>query len=192
MRRALARARVCRVLVRRDAPARHALSSGGRRIAVHRGRSSAAPSHMATWATECVIADLQLDARRAMRPDVAERSSRRARGLVRTAGGAGHKDDDGELHNTRETSASRNAGFAVLSTKKAWNLDGAGLIGVARGGSGAKTRWLGLLRQGCSVFHACFSEGGGTLMWMAGVILRLIFMCRLVWLRCSSCDVVVM
>ena len=52
---------------------------------------------------------------------------------------------------TRETSASRNAGFAVLSTAKAWSLGDASLIGVARGGFGAKTKLLGVLRQRRSV-----------------------------------------
>ena len=62
----------------------------------------------------------------------------------------------------KETSASRNAGFAVLSTAKASNLGYASLIGVARGGLGAKIRLLGLLRQGRTVFgapQACFTEG---------------------------------
>ena len=43
---------------------------------------------------------------------------------------------------------------AVLSTTKAWNLDGDSLSGVARGDLGGGARRLGLLRQGCSVFGA--------------------------------------
>ena len=62
----------------------------------------------------------------------------------------------------KEMSASRNAGFAVLSTAKAWSLDDASLIGVARGGLGAKIRLLGLLRQGRPALGApqtYFTEG---------------------------------
>ena len=66
------------------------------------------------------------------------------------------------VHFIKETSASRNAGFAVLSTAKASSLGDASLTGVARGGLGAKIRLLGLLRQGRTVFgapQACFTEG---------------------------------
>ena len=66
------------------------------------------------------------------------------------------------LPNTRGTSASQNAGFDVLSTAKASSLCDASLVGVARGGLGAKMGLLGLLRQGRTVLGApqtCFTEG---------------------------------
>ena len=49
------------------------------------------------------------------------------------------------LPNTRGTSTSQNAGFDVLSTAKASSLGDASLIGVARGGLGAKMEVAGFV-----------------------------------------------